>query len=115
MLNLDPTARSQCSSLTGKILTCLYRVDNDMSFETVIRLYADLRRTIYGTLGIMQKYVKTGVIKYLSLRSLNQDTNESVFSQLRQHSGDNRNLNVAGVDAGMSELRAEGLKEIIRS
>ena len=65
-------------------------------------------------LGVMNNQVKGANYRPVP-RKLNQDNCESCFVQLRQHAGDNHNMSIEEVDAGMTVIRSEGLKDIIRS
>ena len=76
------------------------------------RLYKDLRRTIHGTVGALRSFIPHTDLQW-SLRSFNQDGCESLFQQLRSRAGDNRNMTISEVDAGMSEIRSEGLADAV--
>ena len=73
-------------------------------------LYDDLRRTIIGTVEFCNKHV-TGTDLELDLRMMNQDNGEKLFGKLRNFAGNNRNMTIAHVDAGMSEYRAKKFVE----
>ena len=75
-------------------------------------LYTDLRRTCYSVVELMNHYV-TRSSRHWVLRRFTQDPIESLFGQLRNLAGSNRNLDKTSVDFGMSEYRAKALKDIL--
>ena len=60
----------------------------------------------------MNHYV-TRSSRHWVLRRFTQDPIESLFGQLRNLAGSNRNLDKTSVDFGMSEYRAKALKDIL--
>lgn len=77
-------------------------------------LYDDLRRCCFSLVGLMKMYVTKSNRKWIP-RRFNQDPIESVFGQIRNLAGSNSNMTFQEVDIGFSELRALGLKKIIRT
>ena len=72
-------------------------------------LYDDLRRTCHSVVELCHKYLKGTDRKWI-LKRFNQDPIESTFGQLRNLSGNNRDLNYKHVDSGIAEIRALGLE-----
>ena len=75
-------------------------------------LYTDLRRTCYSVIELMTHYVTRSSRRWI-LRRFTQDPIESLFGQIRNLAGSNKNLHRVSVDLGISEIRATCLKNIL--
>lgn len=76
-------------------------------------LFDDLRRTCHGVVGLLKTYITPGCKRCWVLRRLNQDPIESLFGQIRNYSGSNKNMDRTSVDLSMCKIRCMGMESFM--